>query len=344
MISRCGQQIGAVGVSESVSLAAPTMHPAAAADRWSPGVTTLATEQGAKTSHGVVEHLSARDGAAADLGCDRRGALGVDVGDQDLGAVAARSCASAAPTWPAPWISTRAPSMPSRSSTCSTAARTAAATPSAGPRRGVLVVSRRRLHRTSRHRLQVLDASCPCRHRADKRRRCAARTRRSARISATPVGTPASGAMITDFAPPIGQPGEGVLQRHRRSQALSLVIAAARSGSARSARRRARGRASCRRSRSRRAIPRSSSRHSTSCSLCQKSHAARPAMATCLLRRNRRSATSKVCRWPDEHNSVRSASDSKAQDFERQPRSAKRVFLRTAQGNSGISCASHATT
>ena len=51
-------------------------------------VTTLATEQGANRSHGVSSASIRRNRAAADCRRNRRGALGVDVGDQDLGAVA----------------------------------------------------------------------------------------------------------------------------------------------------------------------------------------------------------------------------------------------------------------
>ncbi len=113
-----------------MSFAAPTMilHeslPSVALE------TTRATAQGANTSQETSSARSAATLVPPTLSASsaaRTASMSVTITEAPSDA---RSCASAAPTWPMPWIRTLTPSRSRRVSTCATAARIALATPTA---------------------------------------------------------------------------------------------------------------------------------------------------------------------------------------------------------------------
>ena len=160
----------------------------------------------------------------SNLGGDRRGALGVDVGDDDLGAVtrqiARQCCADVTGALDQHAGALDALALIDVLDRGANRRRNA----DCGPRRGILVVAGD-VRADVCHRLQVLDAR--------------------AHVDAGQVGAAGADHELTEalhqratvgirrgrhdhrLRAAVGEPRERVLERHRRRQPLSLVIAAA---------------------------------------------------------------------------------------------------------------------
>ena len=186
------------------------------------GSITRATAHGAKTSQRVpitvagVDDLGRRAGAAT-----ASGAVAVHVGDQHLGAVARPALrASASPTWPAPWISTRHAVAGPEPSRGRPRRGWPPSTPVAVQREGSSVRTRHRGARFA-HQRQVGDGGAHVHAGQVVAAGGRPRTRRSG--ASAPRGRITGGsARITALAPPKGSSATRVLQRHGGGQTPAL--------------------------------------------------------------------------------------------------------------------------